>query len=94
MAPRIHKLRHISYRHGASVDQQRNTSLFPPFPIAMACRENYGGYVVRDANDQALADIYSRENTADARRFNELTSGEARRIAEFSQGRRRLRQDI
>jgi DNA-directed RNA polymerase subunit RPC12/RpoP len=36
---------------------------------------------VRDANDQALAYIYFHENEADARRFNELTSDEARRIA-------------
>lgn len=37
---------------------------------------------MRDANDQALAYIYSHENEADARRFNELTSDEARRIAD------------
>jgi DNA-directed RNA polymerase subunit RPC12/RpoP len=41
---------------------------------------------VRDANDQALAHIYSHENEANARRFNELTSDEARRIAEFFAG--------
>jgi hypothetical protein len=36
---------------------------------------------MRDANDQTLAYVYSHENEADAKRFNELTSDEARRIA-------------
>ena len=40
-----------------------------------------GGYVVRDANGQALADLYSRDNDADARQAKVLTSDEARRIA-------------
>lgn len=37
---------------------------------------------MRDANDQALAYIYSHKNEADARRFNELTSDEARQLAD------------
>lgn len=37
---------------------------------------------MRDANDQALAYIYSHKNEADARRFNELTSDQARQIAD------------
>jgi hypothetical protein len=40
-----------------------------------------GGYVVRDANGQALAYIYSRDNEAEARRAKTLTMDEARRIA-------------
>jgi hypothetical protein len=40
-----------------------------------------GGYVVRDANGQALAHIYSRENEAEARQAKVLTNDEARRIA-------------
>ena len=40
-----------------------------------------GGYVVRDANGQALAHIYSRENEAEARQAKVLTKDEARRIA-------------
>ena len=40
-----------------------------------------GGYVVRDANGQALAYIYSRENDAEARQAKVLTKDEARRIA-------------
>jgi hypothetical protein len=40
-----------------------------------------GGYVVRDANGQALAHIYSRENEAEARQAKMLTKDEARRIA-------------
>jgi hypothetical protein len=40
-----------------------------------------GGYVVRDANGQALAYLYSRETEADARQAKALTNDEARRIA-------------
>jgi hypothetical protein len=40
-----------------------------------------GGYVVRDANGQAIAYIYSRENEAEARQAKVLTADEARRIA-------------
>jgi hypothetical protein len=39
------------------------------------------GYVVRDANGQALACIYSRDNEDDARQAKMLTKDEARRIA-------------
>jgi hypothetical protein len=40
-----------------------------------------GGYVVRDANGQALVYLYSRENDAEARQAKVLTKDEARRIA-------------
>jgi K+/H+ antiporter YhaU regulatory subunit KhtT len=40
-----------------------------------------GGYVVRDANGQALAYLYSRDSEADARQAKTLTNDEARRIA-------------
>jgi hypothetical protein len=40
-----------------------------------------GGYVVRDANGQALAYLYSRDNEAEARQAKMLTKDEARRIA-------------
>jgi hypothetical protein len=40
-----------------------------------------GGYVVRDANDQALAYVYSRANEAEAMQANVLTDDEARRVA-------------
>jgi hypothetical protein len=40
-----------------------------------------GGYVVRDANSQALAYIYSRDNEDEARQAKMLTKDEARRIA-------------
>jgi hypothetical protein len=40
-----------------------------------------GGYVVRDANGQAIAYIYSRENEDEARQAKVLTGDEARRIA-------------
>jgi hypothetical protein len=40
-----------------------------------------GGYVVRDANGQALAYIYSRDSEAEAMQAKVLTKDEARRIA-------------
>jgi hypothetical protein len=40
-----------------------------------------GGYVVRDANGQALAYIYSRDNEVEALQAKVLTKDEARRIA-------------
>jgi K+/H+ antiporter YhaU regulatory subunit KhtT len=40
-----------------------------------------GGYVVREANGQALAYRYSRDNEAEARQAKVLTKDEARRIA-------------
>jgi hypothetical protein len=40
-----------------------------------------GGYVVRDANGQALAYIYSRDSEAEAPQAKVLTKDEARRIA-------------
>jgi hypothetical protein len=40
-----------------------------------------GGYVIRDANGQALAYLYSRDNEAEARQAKMLTKDEARRIA-------------
>jgi hypothetical protein len=40
-----------------------------------------GGYTVRDANEQALAYLYSRDNETEARQAKVLTKDEARRIA-------------
>jgi K+/H+ antiporter YhaU regulatory subunit KhtT len=40
-----------------------------------------GGYVVRDANGQALVYLYSRDNEDEARQAKVLTRDEARRIA-------------
>jgi hypothetical protein len=40
-----------------------------------------GGYVVRDANGQALVYIYSRDTETDALQAKVLTKDEARRIA-------------
>jgi hypothetical protein len=40
-----------------------------------------GGYVVRDANGQALVYLYSRDNDAEPRQAKVLTKDEARRIA-------------
>jgi hypothetical protein len=40
-----------------------------------------GGYVVRDANGQALAYLYSRDNEDEALQAKVLTKDDARRIA-------------
>jgi hypothetical protein len=40
-----------------------------------------GGYVVRDANDQALAYVYGRATEAEAMQAKTLTTDEARRVA-------------
>jgi hypothetical protein len=45
----------------------------------MACRPDPGGYVVRDANGQALAYLYSRDNEDEARQAKVLAKDEARR---------------
>jgi hypothetical protein len=50
-------------------------------PVPWHADKISGGYVVRDANGQALAHIYSRENEAEARQAKVLTKDEARRIA-------------
>jgi hypothetical protein len=47
----------------------------------VACRQNPGGYVVRDANGQALAYLYSRDNPTEALQAKMLTKDGARRIA-------------
>ena len=55
-----------------------NTRRFPP---PWSADKIPGGYVVRDANGQALAYIYSRDNEDEARQAKVLTKDEARRIA-------------
>jgi hypothetical protein len=51
------------------------------FPSPWSADKIPGGYVVRDANGQALAYIYSRDNEDEARQAKVLTKDEARRIA-------------
>jgi hypothetical protein len=51
------------------------------FPAPSRADKIPRGYVVRDANGQAIAYVYSRENEAEARQAKVLTSDEARRIA-------------
>jgi hypothetical protein len=45
----------------------------PRFPTPWRADKIAGGFVVRDANGQALAHIYSRANEAEARREKMLT---------------------
>ena len=49
----------------------------PPWTVAKIP----GGLVVRDANGQSLAYVYSREKPDDAHQAKVLTEDEARRIA-------------
>jgi hypothetical protein len=51
------------------------------FPPPWRADKMPGGYVVRDANGQALVYVYSRENEAEALQAKVLTADEARRIA-------------
>jgi hypothetical protein len=51
------------------------------FPPPWRADKTPHGYVVRDANGQELAYIYSRENEAEARQAKVLTKDEARRVA-------------
>jgi len=51
------------------------------FPAPWSADKIPGGYVVRDANGQALAYIYSRDNEDEARQAKVLMMDEARRIA-------------
>jgi hypothetical protein len=51
------------------------------FPPPWTVEQIPGGLVVRDANGQSLAYVYSRENEGDARMAKVLTPDEARRIA-------------
>jgi hypothetical protein len=55
----------------------------PPrrFPAPWRADKVPGGYVVRNANGQALAYIYSRDNTTEALQAKMLTKDEPRRIA-------------
>jgi hypothetical protein len=59
------------------------TTLSEPrrFPAPWRADKIYGGFVIRDANGQALAYVYSRDNEAEARQAKVLTSDEGRRIA-------------
>jgi hypothetical protein len=49
------------------------------FPPPWRVDQIPGGYVVRDANGQALAYLYSRDSEADARQAKVLTADEADR---------------
>jgi hypothetical protein len=51
------------------------------FPPPWRADRTPHGYVLRDANGQAIAYIYSRDNEAEARQAKVLTADEARRIA-------------
>jgi hypothetical protein len=56
------------------------------FPPPWCADKIAGGYVVRDANGQALAYLYSRENLVEAMQAKVLTADEARRIAREVEG--------
>jgi K+/H+ antiporter YhaU regulatory subunit KhtT len=51
------------------------------FPAPWRADKVPNGYVISDANGQALAYIYSRDNEAEAQQAKVLTTDEARRIA-------------
>jgi hypothetical protein len=51
------------------------------FPPPWKAEKIPGGYLVRDANGQALAYVYSRATETDAMQAKVLTDDEARRVA-------------
>jgi hypothetical protein len=51
------------------------------FPPPWTADHIEGGYVVRDANGQALAYVYARDDETIARQAGVLTMDEARRMA-------------
>jgi hypothetical protein len=51
------------------------------FPASWREEKIAGGYVVRDANGQALVHIYARATESEAAQAKVLTMDEARRIA-------------
>jgi hypothetical protein len=51
------------------------------FPTPWRADPIPGGYIVRDADGQSIAYLYSREDEAEARQAKRLTADEARRIA-------------
>jgi hypothetical protein len=67
------------------------------FPAPWRADKISGGYVVRDANGQALAYLYSRDNEDEARQAKALAADEARRrlrlqgASEYAAPRLRLR---
>jgi hypothetical protein len=75
--------------HAGEVEAIRRPAVSPSSPRMTARRfpppwhadPMPGGYIVRDANGQALVYLYSRENDAEARQAKVLTKDEARRIA-------------
>jgi hypothetical protein len=64
-----------------AISWQREIVTARRFPPPWRADTMPGGYVVRDANGQALAYLYSRDNDAEARQAKVLTKDEARRIA-------------
>jgi hypothetical protein len=54
------------------------------FPPPWRAEPIPGGYVVRDANGQALTYLYSRDNPTEALQAKMLTKDEARRIAVYN----------
>jgi hypothetical protein len=84
------RAKHATVRSGLQesvqfdTDSPDNATMTEPprrFPSPWHANKITGGYVVRDANGQELAYIYSRENEAEARQAKVLTADEARRIA-------------
>jgi hypothetical protein len=51
------------------------------FPSPWRADKTPGGYVVRDANGQALAYVYSRDDATEALQAKMLNKDEARRVA-------------
>ena len=71
-----------AYRAAAErIAQRRNSRIPRRLPAPWSVEKISGGYVLRDANGQALAYVYSRATESEAIQAKVLTDDEARRVA-------------
>jgi hypothetical protein len=80
-ALRKHSPRWKAEREQAKASPCTDIEMPRRFPPPWTAEETQGGYVVRDANKQALAYVYCRENENDAAIAKVLTKDKARRFA-------------
>ena len=71
-----------AYRAAAEqIAERRNSQIPRCLPAPWSVERISGGYVLRDANGQALAYVYSRATESEAIQAKVLTDDEARRVA-------------
>jgi hypothetical protein len=68
-------------RIGERIAERRNSRIPRRLPAPWSVEKISGGYVLRDANGQALAYVYSRATESEAIQAKVLTDDEARCVA-------------